>query len=341
MLDDKDIQKIKNELDNCKNPLFFFHDDPDGLCSFLLFYRYKGEGNGVVVKRSTPQVDDKFLHKIEEYNPDKIFILDLAVVDENFTTNVNVPVVWIDHHTPLKVRNVKRFNPKIKDKTDGTPVTAICYEVVKRDMWIAFVGTVGDWFFPSFYDKFKEKYPDLVGDETDPGKILFKSKIGKLIKVFSFILKGKTQDANKCYKILTRIEDPYEILDKRTAPGKYLMKKYEKINEEYDSLLRDASNKVSKEDLLVYTYAANHMSFTGDLANELFFRFPTKLIIVGREKSGQIKMSLRFKKPLLKILKKALEEVDGKGGGHEYACGASVKTEDFGKFTENLKKQIK
>ena len=67
-LNEEQVKKIRDELDNCQNPLYFFHDDPDGLCSFLLFYRYKKEGNGVVVKRATPQVDDKFLHKVKEYN---------------------------------------------------------------------------------------------------------------------------------------------------------------------------------------------------------------------------------------------------------------------------------
>ena len=117
------VKQIKDELDNCKNPLFFFHDDPDGLCSFLLFYRYKKEGHGVIVKRYTPQVDEQFLSKVNEYNPDKIFILDLAVVDQNFVDNVNVPVIWIDHHTPIKLDNIKTFNPRINNPNDGTPVT--------------------------------------------------------------------------------------------------------------------------------------------------------------------------------------------------------------------------
>mgnify|MGYP001603039156 CR=1 FL=1 len=30
---------IFDELTNCQRPLFLFHDDPDGLASFLLFYR--------------------------------------------------------------------------------------------------------------------------------------------------------------------------------------------------------------------------------------------------------------------------------------------------------------
>ena len=43
---------------------------------------------------------------------------------------------------------------------------------------------------------------------------------------------------------------------------------------------------------------------------------------------------------ILSILKNALVGIEGYGGGHEYACGASVKKEDFERFIENIKSQI-
>ena len=52
----KDFQKAKKELEECKRPLIFFHDDADGVCSFLLLYRFAKEGKGVVVK-SRPWVE--------------------------------------------------------------------------------------------------------------------------------------------------------------------------------------------------------------------------------------------------------------------------------------------
>lgn len=49
------INEIRKELDTSFNPLFFFDDDPDGLSSFLLLYRYVREGHGIVVK-ATPDL---------------------------------------------------------------------------------------------------------------------------------------------------------------------------------------------------------------------------------------------------------------------------------------------
>jgi hypothetical protein len=54
----------------CQRPIFLFHDDADGLCSFLLLYRYKKEGKGIVVK-SRPSVDSKFSKPVLEYDPDR------------------------------------------------------------------------------------------------------------------------------------------------------------------------------------------------------------------------------------------------------------------------------
>ena len=52
-------------------------------------------------------------------------------------------------------------------------------------------------------------------------------------------------------------------------------------------------------------------------------------------------MSLRSKEIIIRtVLEKALEGVQGYGGGHEHACGANVKKEDFDRFIENFKKQL-
>ena len=53
-------------------------------------------------------------------------------------------------------------------------------------------------------------------------------------------------------------------------------------------------------------------------------------------------MSLRTAKiNIERILGKALIGIEGYGGGHKFACGASVKKEDFERFIENIKQEIK
>ncbi|MBU1204545.1 MAG: DHH family phosphoesterase [Nanoarchaeota archaeon] len=340
MLTEKEYKEIREELDNCKRPLFFFDDDPDGLCSFLLLYRYAREGKGVVVK-SSPELKPIFLKTVENYGPDKVFIIDKPMVSPEFIDAVKVPIIWIDHHNIIKNSGTKYFNSR-KDGF-GEPASCICYRVVKQDLWIAACGAVGDWYLPDFSAEFSRKYPDLLPAEIKrPEKALYETKLGELIRILSFILKGKTSDVLSCIKILTRIKTPYELLNEETAQAKFIIKRFKKVKEEYDSLLDEALEHSKADKIIIFTYSDEKMSFTGDLSNELLYRFPKKIILVAREKGGEMKSSLRSSGPVSvsEILKKALVKIEGYGGGHEHACGACIKKKDFEKFVENIKKEL-
>ena len=339
MLTEKQLQQIKDELDNCQKPLFLFDDDPDGLSSFLLLYRYKREGKGIVVK-SEPKISIKFADKVKEYNPDKVFILDVPVMDQEFVDAVNIPVIWIDHHNPWPIENVKYFNPRINNG-NSIPTSMICYNVVKENLWIAMIGIVGDWHL-EYADEFRKDYADLLPEEINkPEEALFKTKLGELIRIFSFNLKGNTQEFLKSIKILTRIKDPYEILEQKTPQGKFIYKRFEKINKEYGPLLKKGKIIGKKKGkILLFTYKGK-TSYTKELSNELLFNYPKKIILVCREKSGNMKCSLRSSKALLPgIIENALKGVNGYGGGHEHACGSCIKIEDFRQYLKNIEEQL-
>ncbi len=340
MITKKEIEQIKEELDSCKNPLFFFHDDPDGLTSFLMLYRYVGSGHGIVIK-TTPKIDEKFVSKVDEYSPDKVFILDIAMVEQEFIDKVNVPIIWIDHHEPLDRQGVMYFNPRIHDKSNNIPASTLCYEAVKKDLWLAMIGAIGDWYYPDFAPEFIKKYPELLDSKIKtPDEALFETKVGKLVFVFSFVLKGRTTDVMKCVKTLTRIEGPDEILEQTTARGKFIYQRYEKINKVYEKLLKKTTDE--KGDVIVFTYKEDNVSFTKDLANQVLYNNPDSVVVIGREKGDEVKMSLRSKHFLLPpMIEKALDGVEGYGGGHEHACGACVKKKDFKKFIEQMKKEMR
>jgi len=343
MLTKKQIEEIRKELDECKNPLLFFHDDADGLSSFLLLYRYIREGHGIIIK-TTPNIDEKFLRKVEEYDPDKIFILDIALVEQEFIDKAKRKIIWIDHHEPQKRHgNLRYYNPRIKDPKDNKPASFICYQVVQQDLWIAMSGCIGDWHWPDFTAKFQKQYPDLLPKNINkPEDALFETKLGRLIRILEFSLKGTTSDAIKSVKILTRIKSPYDIINQTTTQGKYIAKRADKIEKEYQILIKKAIKTKVEDSILLFYYLAGKISFTKDLSNELIHRFPENIVIVAREKSDEVKISIRSGKIIIPpILEKALQGIEGFGGGHEHACGANVKKKDFKKFIENFKKQIK
>ncbi len=345
MLTPKEVATLKEELVSCQRPLFIFHDDPDGLASFLLCYRFVKEGRGIPVKAYPRVTVEPFARKVEEFGADKVFVLDVAMMDQEFIDAVNVPVVWVDHHSVLERDNVKYFNPQRRGVNIPTPVLIwqVTGEERPQDLWIAVTGSIGDWHFPSFAAEFQQAYPEILPPTcTGVEDALFNTTLGTLVKVFSFNLKGSMSDVNKAVKILTRIDDPYEILEQRTPRGKLLWKKYEQVNKDYEALMQNALKKASDDPIYVFTYEEDKLSLTKDLANELLYKFQ-KVIVLGREKSGEVRCSLRApgKIQLSKALEKALVGIEGYGGGHEQACGAAIKKEDFKRFLENLRKELK
>ncbi len=341
MLSKQDYQKIKEELLDSQKPFFFFHDDPDGLCSFLLLYRLVNRGKGMVVKQD-PRITVEMMKKVNEYGADKVFITDIAMVDQEFIDGVGIPVIWIDHHQPLERKNVLYFNPRINGN-DNHPATFLCYNVVEQDQWIGAVGAIGDYFIPEFMHDFAKENPDLVKEEdlTHPNKILFGTKLGLLIRMFAFALKGKSSDYTKAIKILTRVENPEELLEGTTARGRFIKKRYELINKTYQKLRTQAISKSSEDKILLFKYEEDTMSLTGELANELLHECPEKVIVIARNKGGRFKCSMRSAKYILPpLLQKAVEGIDGYGGGHEHACGCNIHEKDFDTFLDNLRKQL-
>ncbi len=341
MLTENEIGQIRQELENCKRPIFFFDDDPDGLAGFLLLYRFKGEGKGFVLK-AAPRLTEAHAEKVKEYGADKAFVLDIAMIDQEFVDKAKIPVIWIDHHQLLQRDKVKYYNPRAK-ANKSIPTSYLCYAVVKQDLWIAMTGAIADWHFPDFAEEFKENYPGIIPKGIDNvEEALFNSKIGLLVRIFSFNLKGKTSEVMKSIRVLTRIKSPYEILNKETPAGKFIYQRYSKINDDYEKLLKEALKKESKGDVFVFTYKEDKISLTKDLANELLYRLKHKIIIAGREKSGEVRCSLRSRKGInmLELLQKALVGIEGYGGGHENACGASIKKEDFERFVENVRRRL-
>ncbi len=340
-LTNDEIEYIRNELLNSTRPLIFFDDDPDGLSSFLLFYRFKTESKGIVVK-SSPEVSAEYAKKVEEYQPDIVFILDKPMLSQDFIDECKgKKIIWLDHHAPQKRHGVKYFNPRIHDDADNRPTSYWAYRIVEQDLWIAMAGIVGDWALPKdVSDKFKEEYPELLSkDIVNPQDALFNSDIGKISKMFSFLQKGKTTEVLKAIKILTRVESPQELFEHTTPRASLLYKKYKQMDDAYQSLLNSVDTTDKK--IILFTYEESKMSFTADLSNELLYRYPNRVIIIGREKNDEMKLSMRASNFILPpMVQKALDGVEGYGGGHDHACGGCVKKKDFPKFIEQLKAQM-
>ncbi len=345
MLTKRQVTEIKNYLDKSQNPIFFFDNDLDGLCSFLLLRRFIDRGVGVPVK-SFPDLQVAYFRKIKELNADYVFILDKPKVSDEFfkaAEQENIPVIWIDHH---KIEDeiprwVHYYNPLLNKSGNNEPVTRLCFQVSrrKRDIWIAIIGCIGDVYLPKFYSIFKKQYPELAKNSDSAADIFFSSEIGKIAKMINFGLKDRTGNVIKMLKFLIFAKSPYDILEEN--PKTYLIKKrYEQIDNQYNKLLSKALKiGVASKKLLYFQYGGS-LSLSADLANELAYKFPDKLIVIVYIKNLRANISVRGARARELTLKAIEGFEDATGGGHEVATGATVLTEDLLKFKDNLMRLI-
>ena len=346
MLTEKQVEEIREHLDKAQRPLFFFDNDQDGLCSFLLLQRYLGRGKGVAVK-SFPGLTAEYFRRVTELNADYIFIVDKPVVEKDFwekVAQVNIPVVWIDHHD-IDKKDIPKFvyyyNPLFNKEPTNEPVTYLCHQINNResDLWLAVVGCISDKFFPDFYGEFRKKYPELTIDSKDPFGIFYKSEIGKIARMFGFGLKDRVTNVINMQKFLMGAKSPHEVLEE-SSKNKSMHDRFNFIEKKYSKFLEKAREDSGKYENLIYFEYGGDMSISADLSNQLSFEFPGKKIVVAYLTGVKVNISGRGK-DIKKIFLKIIKDLPGAtGGGHEEAVGARINLDDLEKFRDRLIEEV-
>ncbi len=335
MLNEEQFSEIKEHLESSQNPLFFFDNDVDGLISFLVLRRFIGRGKGVPIK-SFPELDEGYIRRIEELNPDKIFILDKPLVSKGFLEYArqhNLPVIWIDHHPPQNPENVFYYNPLKGIDSLSRPTSYICWKATQKDDWLALIGCIADWHVPEFFDKVAKEYPDIVPKTKDPAEITFNSDLGKLVFILGHGMKDTTTNVMKMLYLLFDVKSPYEILlDKKFEP---IRRRYDKLNKFHQKILKKATSQAYGK--IVFFKYSGAMALSRGICNELFYlNGQKKIVVVAFVKGDRVNISMSGPegKDLRVIVAKALEEIHGNGGGHPQACGASIREQDLERFRE-------
>ncbi len=351
MLTEKQMHEIRAHLEKAQNPLFYYDNDSDGLCSFVILRRFIGRGKGVAI-RSFPGLNGSYAKKVYELNSDYVFVLDKPIIAKEFIEEIsklNLPLVWIDHHdlNPEKFEkdfnNLYVYNParnKGKNKS-YEPTTYLSYKLTNRkeDVWLAFIGCIADHYLPDFIKEFAEHYPEFVGNKkniSNPFEIYYETEIGRVAMMLNFGLKDSVTHVVKLQNFLISSNSPNDVLVESYSNYSF-RKKYNEVKNKYDALIEKAKKEI-KGNLIFFDYGGE-LSISSDISNELSYRYPDKYVVVAYKKGATSNLSLRGKN-VKKILDKVLKEVDGNGGGHEDAVGARIKTEDLNKFKEILEKEI-
>ncbi len=337
MLSQKQLDEIKEHLEKAQNPLFFFDNDVDGLCSFLLLQRAIGRGKGVAI-RSFPGLNSNYLRKIDELNADYVFILDKPVVDREFFEGVfekNIPLVWIDHHEVQVDKDILGNIGYYNSFPSSEPVTYICYNVFKKkeDMWLGMIGCIGDVYMPNFAKEFGKKHPDLFNANISAFDSLYLSKIGTAIFMLNFGLKDTITNVVHLMKFLMVAKGVYDIFEENKFT-KQLHKRYGDLKKAYDNLIRKAEMCVDGN-LLFFTYGGE-ISMSAEISNGLYFNHKDKTIVVVYKSQDKANISIRGDNAKEFTLKAIERIADSRGGGHEKACGAQVPVESLEIFHKKM-----
>ncbi len=348
MLSEKQLQEIREHLEKAQNPVFYYDNDADGLCSFIILRKFIGRGKGVAV-RSFPDLNAGYAKKAQELNADYVFVLDKPVVSRDFVEELDklgLPMVWIDHHdiqTTISEKDFKNlfvYNPALlKGKGESfEPVTYLSYRVSRRkeDLWLGIIGCISDHFLPDFASDFEEDYPDFWGKVKTPFDAYYNTEIGKIARSFNFGLKDSVSNVVRLQNFLITCKGPGEVFAEDT--GNYLFRKrYTEVKKKYDTLIEKAM-KIVEGKIVFFEYAGD-LSMSSDLSNELVYRNPNKIVVVAFKNGDVANISLRGKN-VKKALERVLKEVEGSGGGHEDAVGARIKAGDLDKFRKVLEREL-
>lgn len=345
MLNEVHIKELREHLERAQNPLFFFDNDNDGLCSFLLLRRFIDRGKGVSIK-SFPDLNISYYRKVKELHPDYVFILDKPLVSQEFIKKVkedNIPIVWIDHHQTEGCNDpdVYYYNPYFIDKTHE-PISYLTFQLStrKEDVWLALIGCISDCYLPEFYKDFEKEFPELGKKNPKSAfDLLYNSEIGKIAQILDFSLKDITSHVVAMIKFMGRVSGPIDVLQENSHT-KQILTRYTEINTKYQLLMKKARTQTRNK--LVYFQYGGSLSMSSNLANQLSYEFSKKVIVVVYIKGDVANISLRGEGDVRSLTLEAINGIEGaSGGGHQQATGAKMSVSDLPKFKEKLGELVK
>jgi len=355
MLPQTQLNEIKNHLEASQNPLFFFDNDVDGLCAFLILRRSLNRGKGIPIK-SFPDLKEQYIKKVDELQPDLIVILDKAELSKEFAEGAeqkNIPIIWIDHHetkTPKEIINKTSYYNTLETiksiyQRSGLivePTTYIAQKIFNRqeDLWLAVIGCIGDVYMPDFAKDFEKDSPELLNHKLSAFDALHKSEIGKIVRMLNFGLMDSITNVVQLIKYLFKAKNTYDLLEENQYT-KQLHKKYAQLNEFYNKQVNKAEANFDKKSSTIFFSYSGNTSMSSEIANKLYYNHQDKLVIVAFKRPEKVNISIRGKNAL-KVTKKAIKDIEGAtGGGHIEATGAMVPINDFEKFKENISFSLK
>ncbi len=301
------------------------HNDADGVCSAGIVGKYLKSRKVYPTFVSQPIPPKKAtFHSISWEDPDYVIVLDIALdQSRNLLDVFDCPVLIIDHHVSkdLSSRKVTHINPRFENPDIYQSASYLVYKLLgeKEYAWVAAVGAIGDFN--------TEDSQDLFQDLEDYKK----EELGFVSNVIASVkaVEGR-KGCEEFAQLLSEVGGVKELFRK----GKRFLEENNTIDEEIDRVMRDfEKNKEVKGKVTFY-----HMESKYRIRSIIATKLPVKNVNAIYEGEGNNHVfSLRSKEvDLTKVLDRVLEKVDGSGGGHPQAAGATIPAE----FADDFKREF-
>lgn len=349
MLPKKKLAELRERLESAQHPVFYYDNDADGLCSFLLLRRWLGRGEGIAV-RSYPELDERYAQKAVEKGADVAVVLDKPVVAFAFfhaLERAGIAVVWIDHHVvqydsqalPSSVSVYTSVSGRY-EKKGGEPVSAIAFVVCarKEDAWIALMGCIADHYLPMFAKEFAKRYPEYWKKNVrKPFDAYYGTEIGAIARSLNFGLKDSAKNVERLQQHLLHCQSPADVLAE-TKENEHFREIVMALQRHADELLEKAGR--AREGRVIFFAYGGATSMSAELANALVYHYPQCRIAVVYVKGAVANISMRGK-GVRGVLERLLHKFEhASGGGHEEAVGARIQSKDVERFGEQWKQEV-
>ncbi len=317
--------------------IIVFNNDLDGMCSCTIVKKYLNKlGNNPYIISQPMPPDKNLIRRMQTGVPNKIIFLDMAI-DQSATVVKKIKgiadVLIIDHHLivqDLNSNNVIHFNPRLKDPKIYQSASYLSYKIIsKLDSniegieWIGALGAIADYDLSSSQDLIKEASK--------------KYDLRKLHKAVAILDSQKATRAMTCEQIvaaLMAIKDPEKILETQE-----FMKSYEEIENEKTGILSSAQDQSKTIGNLVLYELSSKFNLRSEISTRLAEKQKDRFVMVYEKVGKKINASVRNQSKKFnvdKVLKRAMEGLNGQAGGHEAAGGVTIEEKDWNQLIDHI-----
>lgn len=374
-LNDK-IKEFRNEIKKSKKPIMFFDTDTDGVTSYLqLKNKYKKLIGYPMPKEFEYQ--KKIANNILLENDLVIIFDVALLSEDFIKMAKDKKIIWADHHITqndklAKKYNINYLNPLDFNKNDNRPCTYLAYLIAKtkKNLPLVTLGSISDFFLldiiPQLYKYNKKEFNALLKLDDEKRKELFKfikkhsfndeesadernnwiryltydAKVIDIKNLIDFFFKLKNdEDIQLAIKKMENI-DLQEIKGNINSEKGFPYEEYAQLMKKYREILKKALAQKHDGNLFLFEYSGKK-SYTKTISEEICYRFQnTKVIAICFTKNNSLTYSCSFRGNnynVNNLVNKALEGLDGRGGGHPFAAGVRINKDNYETFKEKIK----